>query len=255
MNPQTTSLINAQGADVPPGRALASGAKAPLLPAVIFETPSSALPPPKLRSGGRQPLLWAALAYAAGLATGTYAWRPPLWWLVAWIVSAASGAYFLRRRVRAAFTLGLYALFITGALTIQVRAPRDPSSSGLLQFTNGQEVMVTAHVIAEGTLRAEASGDVRQRLDVETEQITIGNQTFAVQSGLRVSFYGKEGKEETGANSTPLFRYGERLRFPVKLYPPRNFRNPGAFDYQGYLAENGIAALGSTKAAAASATR
>ena len=28
---------------------------------------------------------------------------------------------------------------------------------------------------------------------------------------------------------------------------PRNFRNPGAFDYQGYLADRGIAALGSAK--------
>ncbi len=43
------------------------------------------------------------------------------------------------------------------------------------------------------------------------------------------------------------FRYGERLRFSTKLYPPRNFRNPGAFDYTGYLADNGIVALGSTK--------
>src|SRR6201981_2017650 len=45
------------------------------------------------------------------------------------------------------------------------------------------------------------------------------------------------------------FRYGERLRFPVKLRVPRNFRNPGAFDYQGYLADNGIVVLGSTQAA------
>jgi hypothetical protein len=29
----------------------------------------------------------------------------------------------------------------------------------------------------------------------------------------------------------------ESLRYPAKLYPPRNFRNPGAFDYAGYLAE------------------
>ena len=38
------------------------------------------------------------------------------------------------------------------------------------------------------------------------------------------------------------------MRFPVKLYPPHNFRNPEAFDYTGYLADNGIVALGSTKA-------
>ncbi len=34
----------------------------------------------------------------------------------------------------------------------------------------------------------------------------------------------------------------------MKLRIPRNFRNPGAFDYEGYLAENGIAALASAKA-------
>jgi competence protein ComEC len=45
-----------------------------------------------------------------------------------------------------------------------------------------------------------------------------------------------------------LFHYGERIRLPVKLKAPRNFRNPGAFDYQGYLAANSIAALGSAKA-------
>ena len=46
-----------------------------------------------------------------------------------------------------------------------------------------------------------------------------------------------------------LLHYGERIRFSARLKPARNFRNPGAFDYQGYLAANGIAALGSTKAA------
>lgn len=34
----------------------------------------------------------------------------------------------------------------------------------------------------------------------------------------------------------------------AKLHQPRNFRNPGAFDYRGYLVDNGIAALGSAKA-------
>jgi hypothetical protein len=60
-----------------------------------------------------------------------------------------------------------------------------------------------------------------------------------------VSFYGYEAKDEAAKNVSEesataparLFRYGERLRFPAKLYPPRNFRNPGAFDYAGYLAE------------------
>jgi competence protein ComEC len=44
-------------------------------------------------------------------------------------------------------------------------------------------------------------------------------------------------------------RFTTEIEFDVltKLKPPRNFRNPGAFDYEGYLADRGIAALSSTK--------
>ncbi len=47
----------------------------------------------------------------------------------------------------------------------------------------------------------------------------------------------------------PDFTYGERLRIRAKLHPPRNFRNPGAFDYGGYLRDNGITLLGSASMA------
>jgi competence protein ComEC len=203
-------------------------------------------------------MLWAASTYAAGIVTGFYAWRPPLWWLAAALVFSASGAYLLRRRTRAAFALGLSALFVTGALMMQVRVPED--SSEVLLFADGRDLVVTAHVAKEGNLRARNAGDTQQRLDVETEEIGIGNdtgnETFAIRSGLRVSFYshglrneeGKNDSEQSVAAPPHLFRYGERVRFPTKLYPPHNFRNPGAFDYVGYLAENGIVALGSTKA-------
>ena len=46
---------------------------------------------------------------------------------------------------------------------------------------------------------------------------------------------------------TLTFHCGDRIRFLAKLKPPRNFRNPGAFDYEGYLADRGIASLGSAK--------
>ena len=47
-----------------------------------------------------------------------------------------------------------------------------------------------------------------------------------------------------------LFHYGQRIRFPATLVIPRNYRNPGAFDYAGYLREKGIVATASTKYAA-----
>jgi competence protein ComEC len=202
-------------------------------------------------------MLWAASAYSCGIVTGVYVWRPALWWLVGGIAFCASGTYFLRRRSYASFALALSALFVTGALIMQVRVPESTGVTDVLSFADGREVIVTGHVIREGNLREKNFGDAQQRLDFETEQIITGTdtgtRTFSIESGLRVTVYGQEVSNEEEQNSPAestsghVFRYGERLRFPVKLLPPHNFRNPGAFDYAGYLAQDGIVALGSTK--------
>lgn len=41
--------------------------------------------------------------------------------------------------------------------------------------------------------------------------------------------------------------YGDRLEIPVRLRPPRNFGNPGAFDYRRHLEGEGIHLLGTVK--------
>jgi competence protein ComEC len=193
--------------------------------------------------GARQPLLWVALAFSSGLSFGVYAWRPPLWWLVAATVFAAAGIYFSRRRTWASYALGLGATVFIGALMIQVGSAPNSGGTSVLEFADGREVTITGHVTAEGIRRSEIPGEASQRIDVETEQIGINGQSFRVRSGIRLSVFSKED-----ATVAPhFFQYGERLRFPAKINPPRNFRNPGAFDYLGYLAENGIAALTSAK--------
>ncbi len=46
-----------------------------------------------------------------------------------------------------------------------------------------------------------------------------------------------------------FFRPGDRLETFAKLKIPRNFANPGAFDYASYLARDGVYLLGSVKSA------
>src|SRR5580704_8349241 len=205
-------------------------------------------------------MLWAALAYAGGIVTSVYAWRPPLWWLVAAILFMLFAVYFLRRRAHAAFALGLSALFVTGALMMQVRAAENYGNADVLAFADGRDLVIIAHVTREGSLREKTSGDAQQRVDLESEQIETrsenGSQIFVIHSGLRIGIFGHEGNDEdakddsakSAATTMHRFRYGERMRFAAKLYPPRNFRNPGAFDYAGYLADERIVALGSAKA-------
>ena len=89
---------------------------------------------------------------------------------------------------------------------------------------------------------------VRQRLDLETEQSPEGARSLMSSAGLRLNIYDqRRTTHRNGRRIERLFHYGERLRFSAKLSAPRNFRNPGAFDYRAYLRDNGIAALASTK--------
>jgi competence protein ComEC len=198
-------------------------------------------------------MLWAALAYSSGIVAGTYFWRPASWWVAAGAALLAAGLYFLRRRKGLGVSLALGAFFLVGALHIQVRGPTKVLDTGLQPFADGQQVEMTAHVVQEGRLREGAPNEVRQSLDVETEEVVTENGAqFPVLSGVRLGLYSARPDVVLQADApilaVHLFRYGERIRLPVKLKLPRNFRNPGAFDYESYLAAHGIAALGSAKA-------
>ena len=186
-------------------------------------------------------MLWAALLYSSGIVAGVYAWRPASWWIAAGAAFLAAGFYFLHRRKWLGVSLALGALFLAGALHIQLRGPTPLLDTTLLPFADSQPVEITAHVTREGRFREEIPNEVRQTLDVETEELVPENgATIPLHAGVRLGIY--------ATSPMRLFHYGERLRLPVKLKLPRNFRNPGAFDYQSYLAANGIAALASAKA-------
>jgi competence protein ComEC len=199
-------------------------------------------------------MLWAALSYSLGIIAGLYAWRPVSWWVGAGVAFLAAGFYFVRRRKLLSVSLALGAFFLAGALQIQLRGLADVLDTSLSAFADGQPVEMTAHVTREGRFREGAPNEITQTLDLETEALVAENgQPILVRSGVRLGLYSTrpEALPQAAAALPPamrLFHYGERLQLPVKLKLPRNFRNPGAFDYQGYLAANGISALGSAKA-------
>jgi len=201
-------------------------------------------------------MFWAASSYALGIVAGIYAWRPPFWWAAAGAGFAIAAVYFVQRRSGLSWLLALGTLFLAGALHIQIRKPFPALDTSIQPDADRQPLSITAHVIRDGRLHEAGYGEIRQTLDVESEQVqTLSGEIIAARSGVRLSIYSprpdKTVPEDQSAPFTlysgPIFHYGDRIRFATKLKLPRNFRNPGAFDYQAYLADRGIAALGSAK--------
>jgi competence protein ComEC len=226
---------------------LASANIATSLGTASIDAPVRPVPPGNLRGqsrkqlSARQPLFWAALFFAVGIVVGNYAWRPPSWWVVAGIVFIASAICIARKSALLPRVLGLAALIAVGALSIQLR--RSDASNQSLWFGDG-EVLVTAHVISEGDIQSEGDS-IRQRIDIETQTIASDSQTKGIAEGIRLTIY--QNDRGSSRDHMSLFSYGQRIRFRTTLVPPRNYRNPGAFDYAGYLRENGIVATASVK--------
>lgn len=92
--------------------------------------------------------------------------------------------------------------------------------------------------------------EIREPIDVETEDVATQGERRAIRAGIRLTIYQKKDRPADLSPTLPVagFGYGTRLRIRAKLHPARNYRNPGAFDYEGYLRDNGISVLGSAKA-------
>ena len=201
----------------------------------------------------RQPLFWAAVALSVGLWVGARAWRPPSWWLIAAAIFGLAVLCLLSKRDWLAKALALGVWFLLGAFLIQNRT-QPHNNFPLLALTDGSVVTLTGHVVREGYVRSAGARSIRESMDLETEEIASLGKTWLVHTGVRLTIYERSapGQSLDGTSvvpsAFPTLKYGNRLRVQAKLHPPRNYRNPGAFDYEGYLRENGISVLGSAEA-------
>lgn len=90
----------------------------------------------------------------------------------------------------------------------------------------------------------------RRRVSRAVLRANVDTTCVPVRAAMRVTVYphdsGEDSTDDSGAVRKLLF--GERVRFQARLRPPRNFGNPGAWDYVSYLRTNGVVALGSARA-------
>ncbi len=197
----------------------------------------------------RAPLALAAAAFACGILLSTY-WpvSAALWgWATTALAFCAIAAVAINS-LRPAQAAALLALVCAGAFA-RLATPSPRLSAPPPEFLNVKDVEIVGHVTNDGALLA--GGGPRERFDLQTETVELAGQKFAQPVGIRATVFSRDVAEETqddDAPAIPHMAYGVRVRLTAKLRLPRNFRNPGAFDYEGYLHGLGISTLASVKA-------
>ena len=176
----------------------------------------------------KRPLIPIVICYAFGLLAAHYE-------IIAlrsvFILCGLSFIFFLAavitgKRVPATI-LALILFLLLGFIMLYPLTPAALLSSGIVQFSGSQRVNV------EGVIDSTPVVSVaRTRLYVTVTHIHERERSCAVQGRILVSIKTPDTR----------FHYGDRIRFFCSPRLPRNFQNPGGFDYVRYLAYRGISA-------------
>jgi len=194
----------------------------------------------------RAPLALAATAFACGIWLAGHLLHPrALWgWTTALLVLCALAAVVVKS-VRLAWVSAVLALLCAGAFA-RVAAPEPRIVIPPAEFLETKDLKIVGHVTGDGVLLT--GGGARERFDLETEYIELDGARFSIPLGVRVALYAGAFGGTSAPSDFPDVRYGDRFGLNAKLRLPRNFRNPGAFDYEGYLHGIGISVLASAQA-------
>lgn len=165
----------------------------------------------------REPLLLPVCGLAAGIAAGRAVTF--LWWdgpAAALALAALAFVIYRRARPRAAAAVFALAFLPLGGWLASIHRPVPPPSS----LVPDQEQTLAGCVVRP------LSGPPDRRWFV-----------FETEPGVRLRVALSGGDRHPAA---PLVDYGRRLSFTARVREPRNFENPGSFDYAAYLAARGV---------------
>ncbi len=169
------------------------------------------------------PIYVVAIAVALGDALGNLGFDAPIW-IAVWLSAGAFGLFLIRVP---GVGVAMAAIAIAAATTEPVHQMMMPASDALSirNFSEGSMLMVEGHLIRE----PEHFPD-KMRLYVGVDRASEeGGAAGPAHGVIRLTMI------RPGA-----FRLGDRVRFQGRIRFPRNFGDPGEFDYEAFMRREGI---------------
>ena len=179
-----------------------------------------------------RPFLLLVSAITAGISFGSCCRIPDLPVQIALIaiLAVTSFIWSFNRKIIAHLLL-LFAVFLLGILDINLRLHPHLAEDHITNFAGSEKVSVEGLISENPQVSPE-----KTELVVSVSRMIRGAEYHPVSGNVLL----------TVRDPYP-FRYGDFIRFHTRLKVPRDFRNPGGFDYEKYLRLRGILLRGSIK--------
>jgi competence protein ComEC len=178
-----------------------------------------------------RPFLPLAAALLAGISCGNLLRISdlPVWLalLIALTLILLSRIWIKRRQIHFLFLL-LLSIFLLGILAMNLYLDPPIAENHILRFIGDKKLSAEGMICENPQVSPE-----------KTELVVSVTRILRDGSYLPVS-----GRVLLNIREPYPFRYGDFIRFHTRLRIPRNFQNPGGFDYEKYLRFRGILVRG-----------
>ncbi|MHB1935165.1 MAG: ComEC/Rec2 family competence protein [Acidobacteriaceae bacterium] len=199
-------------------------------------------------------MLLAATGFSLGIVDTRWVWHPPQLYLASALLAIGLILLAARTAVRTLW-LPLLLLWFSAGQFCALLAPSYPASPALAILADGLQRSVSGRVAAIHSTRTEtrtgpfggpAKTEHTQQVDLSLDHVEDFNADrdwqASVVGGMRLTIYARPGE------NLPQLHCGERLNVALRFHTPAYFLDPGAWNYPAYLAQHGIAVLGSADA-------
>lgn len=180
------------------------------------------------------PLLPYFLSYVGGILAAVAEYRNFIFPYLTPAMAVAAAMMIFRKSapVRGWKTAAFILLFPVGFIMSDAPQAPLPEDHILFHIEEGRPARI------EGQLRSSPQTTTDQiRYTLDLQRLEYGTQRIPVTGRVLVTLYHKK--------TPPTLTAGDLVRIDkVRLKRPRNFKNPGHFDYEAYLAAQGITVIG-----------
>jgi competence protein ComEC len=197
------------------------------------------------------PLLFAALAFAAGILITSLYWFTPAWLAIATLLESLLAAGAARWKPRTALWPLAATWLLLGGFAGEMQ-PRPAPQTELRHIAQNKPITLTGtveraspihRIVSFRPFSTEEITEQMQSVDLRVRSAAEpGDPQHAMQGGLRFSLYAPEDV------IIPPLGCGDNVTVTATIKPPERYRDPGGWDSPAWMLSQGIGIIGSTKA-------
>jgi len=205
------------------------------------------------------PLFHAAWLFAAGIVLSHYAWLRPSLVLVAFALVAALCGVAACRAQRVVWIPMATLWCLLGAWCAQME-PQPAAAPALAALSDGLIRDVEGTVIDAGPVHSEIEQDLdapaapqqpSQRIDLHVSSLEVvtdaGDEQAPAQGNIRITVRWPLAGA-SGSAPEPIIHCGDRLRAQVRLLEPETYRDPGVWNREQFLLDQGVTSTATVSA-------